>query len=398
LQKWAHTSITSKEQAKNVLARMVAAVRNGTFDKRGEHPDAVGNSATFSAFLDEYRAQHVVADKLRSNSVDAYLGVFRAKFGDEMLGTLAKSPSKFETWLNECREQRKWESATYARYIEFGRAMFNWAKRRKIVPENPFDVLKAPRGTNERRNRITQEQEEKLLDACDGLDEPTKSKLVKVTPEMVSAVRQRAEAGELQKDIAASMGLSRPLVSQIVNGRVWNPKTRRRSIGREMRRRVIAALDLGVRAGEMLRIQVKHVDYTDWVVTLPATITKAGATTGKSQQVYAGTARIREVLETRRFLGPDAFVFGREDGRFVGDFEKSWNRLFKLSGLHVGRKNGYVWHDLRHEFCSNLIEQGAKIHEARMMARHSDIRTTATYVHPMDERLRELAAKLDRRG
>jgi site-specific recombinase XerD len=165
-----------------------------------------------------------------------------------------------------------------------------------------------------------------------------------------------------------------------------------------MKRRVIAALDLGLRAGEMLKIQVKHVDYTNWVVNLPATMTKAGATTGKSQQVYAGTERVREVLEARRFLGPDAFVFGKENGAKVGDFGKSWNRLFKLSGLHAGRKTGYVWHDLRHEFCSNLIDQGANIHEARQMARHADIRTTGKYLHPRDERLRELAAKLHQRG
>src|SRR5205807_1327540 len=113
-------------------------------------------------------------------------------------------------------------------------------------------------------------------------DEATPSKLVKVTPETVNEIRSRAERGEQQKDIAVAFGLSRPLVSQIVNGRVWNPN-RRRTLGSEMKRRLIAALDLGLREGEMLLLQKKHIDFETWTVHLPSDITKAA----KDQQVYA---------------------------------------------------------------------------------------------------------------
>jgi hypothetical protein len=31
---------------------------------------------------------------------------------------------------------------------------------------------------------------------------------------------------------------------------------------------------------------------------------------------------------------------------------------FDAAGIPVGLKSGYVWHDLRHEFVSHLLDQG----------------------------------------
>jgi integrase len=203
-------------------------------------------------------------------------------------------------------------------------------------------------------------------------------------------VKARVAAGEMQKAVALSLGISPGVVSNIVNGVIWNPNRQRSSVGSEMRRRVIGALDLGLRAGEMLRVQVKHVDFETWKIHLPATVTKSGI----DQIVYAGSPRLREVLQARRALGPEAFVFGREDGAFVADFKKAWVKLFELAGLLVGRKGGYVWHDLRHEYGSSLIEQGATIQETKEMMRHADIRTTERYLKARDVRLLQIAERL----
>jgi integrase len=391
LEKWSGTPIANKEMAKKVLARMVAAVLDHTFDKRGERAALLNAGMTFGEFLDEYTKRHVEEDGLRSNSVDAYLDVFRAQFGEKKLTALAASPYTFETWLKDKAREKKWENATFNRYYEHGRAMFNWAQARKLVTENPFDGFDAKPENNKRDVRITPEQERALFEALDQLDAPPKCKLTRVTAEMVAEIRARAEAGEAQKAIAIVFNISRPLVSQIVNGHVHRP--RRGTLGAEMRRRLIAAIDLGLRQGEMLLVQVKHIDFDTWTLHLPAAITKAAA----DQWVPVVTARVQEMLTERRALGADAFVFGREDGRFVGSFDKTWIRLFKLAGVPPGRKVGYVWHDLRHEYGSYLIEQGATIQEAKELLRHADIRTTARYLTADETRLRELAGKLAQR-
>lgn len=402
LAKWSRKQVPNKLIAKAVVTRMRAAVLDGTFDPRGEHPEGISNSTLFSDFLDEYVKQAIQAKGLRSNSINAYIGVFRAKFGNEKLGVLAANRGLWEDWLNDCRnrgtvsedvpaKREKWADATYLRYIEHVRRMFNWARRRKLVSENPFEVLDFRPASNRRERRITPKQEQQLLDACDTLDMPAPSRLVKVTPELVTEIRTRAEGGELQKSIASSTGLSRSLICQIVNGQVWNPSTRSGSIGREMKRRLVAGLDSGLRRREMLALQVQHVDYEQWYINLPS----ANAKAKRDQRVPVGSERLKQVLIERRSLGPEGFVFGREDGGFVASF--NWERLFTRAGLPVGRKGGYVWHDLRHEYVSHLVDVGARIHEVKELARHADIRTTDRYMKADEDRKRRLMATLGQR-
>lgn len=391
---WSRSAINSKDAAKAVLSRMQSAVRTGKFDRRGEHVGFIAATTSFSVFLDDYIKRHVEERKLRSTSLRPCLELFRERFGAERMDLLATNSYEVETWLQDLRVERKWENSTYNRMFEAGRAAFNWAKRRKLITESPFDGLSKLQENNKRDTRITLVQEEALFAACDTLNDLPPSKQTRLTFDIATAIRQRAAAGEMQKSIAADLGLSRGLVSDIVTGKAWNPSIRRRTASQEMRRRLIAALDLGLRAGEMLAVQVKHVDFDAWEIQLPAAITKAK----RDQVVHVGTGRLRDVLNQRRVLGPNAYVFGRENGGYVADFDRAWNTLFKAAKVPVGRRDGRVWHDLRHEFCSNLMDKGATVAEVREMARHADITTTQRYLTARQERLKELATFTDRRS
>ena len=96
--------------------------------------------------------------------------------------------------------------------------------------------------------------------------------------------------------------------------------------------------------------------------------------------------RLRKVLEERRFLGPDSYVFGSDEGRYVEKFHGSWRALFTAAGL----PEHLVWHDARHEFVSSLIDEGGNIQEVKEAARHRSIQTTAKYMKANEERLRAL--------
>ena len=74
-----------------------------------------------------------------------------------------------------------------------------------------------------------------------------------------------------------------------------------------------------------------------------------------------------------------------------------WHELFTLAGLDWGRTKGIVWHTLRHEFTSRVLEQadGDPV-VAQKMARHKDLRTTQDYMHARDKRLMATASRLGR--
>src|SRR4029077_3882697 len=130
----------------------------------------------------------------------------------------------------------------------------------------------------------------------------------------VGELRERAAAGEQQVKLAREYKISRGLCCQIVKGEIWNPeKYRTGTKGDEMRRRLYAAFDLGLRHGEIVKVQLKHIDFKPIEVTvddevrqvlsiaLPPSVTKGGKTTGETEYVYAGTDRLKKELEKRRF-------------------------------------------------------------------------------------------------
>lgn len=200
---------------------------------------------------------------------------------------------------------------------------------------------------------------------------------------------------------------------QIVKGEVWNPdKYRVGTKGSEMRRRLYATFDLGLRHDEIVRVQLKHIDYRPLkvivegetcevlAIALPPAITKGGKTTGETEHVYAGTERLKEELIKRRFAlqrNPEAYVFGTEDGRRVQDFKGLWRERFKLAELDYGRSKGLTWHTIRHEFMSRNIENTGDPVVTQKLARHKDNRTTLGYMHARESRVLAAAVKLDRR-
>ena len=347
--------VLTRTEAIDILAEVRGAILKSEFNRAGKAITVVPGERTFGDLLDDFVRDYVQKrrkdGKLRSTSLDFYLERFRSEFGREKVEFLEQSPRRFETWLDSLsfttgpqgkEITRKLSPASWNRYYEVGRRIFNWAICQGFAKVNPFLKFSKRPERNQRETRILPEQEKALFDAL--------------------------------------------------------PKLWRKRQRTEIRRRLIAAIDLGLREGEMLKVKVKHVDFKTWRITLPPENTKGGATSDRVETVYAMTPRIQAVLEERRFLGSEGYVFGAESGTYVASFDRSWRELFRLGGLPVGRENGLVWHDLRHEFVSFLVDQGGAIHEVREAARHKDIRTTERYMKAREERLKALMGKMAERG
>jgi integrase len=159
--------------------------------------------------------------KLRSTSLDYYVNRYEDEFKDEKLTILEHSPRRFEQWRDSRtfatvpegrQETHKLRPASWNRYYEVGRRIFNWAISQGYATVNPFLKFTKRPERNKRDTRISPEQEQALFDAL--------------------------------------------------------PKLWRKRQRTEMRRRLIGAIDLGLREGEMLKIQIKHVDYQTWRITI----------------------------------------------------------------------------------------------------------------------------------
>jgi len=137
-----------------------------------------------------------------------------------------------------------------------------------------------------------------------------------------------------------------------------------------------AALETGMRKGEILSLQWADVQLAKGEIRLTPTKTKTR--TGRTIPI---SARLRAILEMRR-LDPageehpaTAYVFGNEIGQRVGDIKTAWKaacRRAKIVDLH--------FHDLRREAGSRWLEGGVALHTIKDWLGHTSVAQTSTYL------------------
>jgi integrase len=156
--------------------------------------------------------------------------------------------------------------------------------------------------------------------------------------------------------------------------------------GQHLGAMIVAALDSGLRLGELLALQWRDLDLVRGVITLPASKAK----TNRARPALV-SKRLSALLEMRRD-GPDgqrhpldAYVFGDAIGRRLTTIKTAWTtatRKADLPGLH--------FHDLRHEFGSRALDAGAHLADVRDALGHSSLTMTSRYLNTSPERLRRM--------
>jgi Phage integrase family/CENP-B N-terminal DNA-binding domain len=415
LAKWADAKVDprSRKAATLVLNRLVAAIDNRTFDPTGERR-SLGTGQRLSDFITEWTTHYAEKHGLTSTGQPAMLKVLKTgRLGDLTLEHLAGSPVDIERWLDDMAARRTWKPRTWNHYHQLLYTLFDRATKWRLngvarMERNPMVSIERRRAVKTvalQEVRLEEAVEDKLFAVVDQLNRPQhKPNRTQLTMEKADAIRARVSAGESQIQIAKVFHVAPSTVCAIVKGEVWNPaKYRVGTKGTEMRRRLMAAFDMGARAGEMLSIQIQHVQwqrprqltapcgatFKGYEIVLPAAQTKGGKTTGEAESLFAGTLRLSRELEARRFAlknKPTAFLFGTEAGHQQKGFKRLWRELFTLAGLDFGRDKGLVWHTTRHEFISRIAERTGDPVLAQQLARHRDLKTTQGYFHTRHDR------------
>lgn len=187
--------------------------------------------------------------------------------------------------------------------------------------------------------------------------------------------------------------------------------------GDRFRARWHLSLDFGLRPGEAIALEWKHVNFEDSTIHVAQEILQIrgkGAQLVEHVKTAAGHRRIalpaymmQMLRETRdEQLGeqmqrakewvvwepdgkPHAFCFTRQDGSVLrpGYDTTQWKRLLERAGLPHTRR-----YTARHTAASMAISDGADVPAvAEMMGHANPAMTLAVYTHPIEERKRALA-------
>ncbi len=170
-------------------------------------------------------------------------------------------------------------------------------------------------------------------------------------------------------------------------------------LGALLHDRIIGALELCCRRGEMLLIQNKRVNWETCQIGIPG----ATAKDKENRRIpFNPNGRLAAILDRRAALGAEAFVFGSPAGACQPNIQTAWETLRLLANdiqPRPGREGAQWnreqlqridlrWHDLRHEGACRLLADGVDIRIIQLMLGHASIQQTQCYLNVTDEELR----------
>jgi len=136
---------------------------------------------------------------------------------------------------------------------------------------------------------------------------------------------------------------------------------------------VVVSLNTGLRQGELLSLAWADVNLTG----LQVTVQGANAKSGKTRHVPLNS-EATTVLQQWRQQSPEsrALVFPGPTGKRMIDVKTAWAKLMLDAKIEKFR-----WHDMRHDFASQLVMVGVDLNTVRELMGHADLKMTLRYAH-----------------
>lgn len=238
----------------------------------------------------------------------------------------------------EIEKSKELSSSTLKKHRELLKSIFQDAKRKQIISNNPLELMERQRKTSKKR-------------------------------ECMNA----AEVAELVQSVA----------------------------GTDLEVPVVLASYLGLRRGEVLGLRWEDIDFEKGILHVCNTRTKAGATliekqpkTEKSNRSFLmplpvvtalqkAQARKHEMLESKNFYVDCGYVVTKKNGMAFSPnyLSESFHNHVKKTGMKLIR-----YHDLRHSFASIANAAGTSMMEISSAMGHSNLGVTSSiYTHEFEQ-------------
>jgi integrase len=222
----------------------------------------------------------------------------------------------------------------------------NWGVDRELIEKNPISKIKSlQEHDSEQKVRYLKPDERKRLFAA--LDKrETEMRAARESHNAWLAERGRAALPELGK----FADYFKPLI--------------------------IVALYTGIRRGDIFGLQWCDIDFNAKTITLRASKTKSG----KMNRIPMNSL-VYNTLDVWKQQNSDAMpaalVFpSPKTGKRFNNCNSAWESLLKEADIQ-----NFRWHDMRHDFASQLVMSGVDLNTVRELLGHADLKMTLRYAH-----------------
>ena len=182
---------------------------------------------------------------------------------------------------------------------------------------------------------------------------------------------------------------------------VMSPDETRRvlAVATSLKARVALSLcyGCGLRAGEVVRLKVKHIDRAQNVIRIEQSKGRKDRNVMLSPEMIDLLRqwwRARRGFDAHTTPLQERWLFpGRKPGRPMTT--RQLNRLFHEAADGAGIRKGVSLHTLRHSFATHLLERGADIRIIQALLGHDKLDTTARYTRVATGMIASIKSPLD---
>jgi integrase len=155
---------------------------------------------------------------------------------------------------------------------------------------------------------------------------------------------------------------------------------------------VLLSLNTGIRRNALFNLKWADIDLRERLITLHPGISKNG-----KKELVDLNDDAADVLCSWQRQNPsadkDELVFPEIKGSRYMHLHRQWQAVLKEAGIENLR-----WHDMRHDFASQLVMAGVDIYTVCKMLNHSDVKITMKYAHLAPDRMKNAVQVLNRRA
>jgi site-specific recombinase XerD len=342
-------------EARDLTRTFLAAV------ERGDDPTTPrDDTITLGAFVNDIYEPWVTENR---KSGDLTVEIIRTHFKhlfDVPLDSL--TVAQIEQWRSKKKKAQGVKASSLNREVTALKAALNWAVKRGIIEANPIAKLESlpERDSVKIVRYLTAEERERLVAALDERE------------------KEMREARDSHNRWLAERGLN--TLPPIGAGRFAD----------YLKPIVIMSLKTGIRRGSMLALEWGDVNLADRMVKVRAAVSKT------DKEYYVPLCDLAfDVLSRWReqspHTSPHSLVFpSPTTGKKMDTCAHPWNMLLKRAGIE-----NFRWHDMRHDFASQLVMAGVDLNTVRELMGHADLKMTLRYAHLAPENKLQAVRALD---
>jgi integrase/recombinase XerD len=174
------------------------------------------------------------------------------------------------------------------------------------------------------------------------------------------------------------------------------------AVADSLKARVMLSLSYGcgLRAGEVVRLKVKHIDSAQKIIRIEQSKGRKDRNVMLSPEMLDLLRQWWRVRPSRYDAGTpvqERWLFPGSNGRRAGKpiTTRHLNRLFHEAAEAAGIRKSVTLHALRHSFATHLLERGTDIRIIQALLGHDKLETTARYTRVATGMIANVTSPLD---